>query len=231
MTSVVIGSTGLVGNEILKTLIATEAFPSIHTISRRAPKQTSPKLTSVIEADTTKWAASLQSLSPTPSVVISALGTTRQLAGSIAAQWKIDHDLNVELAKAAKDMGVKTFVFVSSAGTRGFLASSAPYSKMKVGVEDTVMGLEFDNAVILRPGMILGNREVMHTGNSVFNGVVHGLGKISTGLKDACGQEAEVIARAAMHAARVVREGKAEKNPWVLEGADIMKFGRDEWKE
>ena len=235
-STVVIGCTGLVGNEVLKTLIASEDFPSLHTISRRAPKQTSPKLSSDIEADTAKWAAALQSLKPPPSAVISALGTSSAQAGSVAAQWRIDHDLNVELARAAKALGVETFVFVSSAGTRGFPSNRVPYSKMKIGVEDEVMGLGFENAVIMRPGMILGEREAVHgTGNAVLggvlNGAINGMGKVSKGLKDMLGQEAEVIGRAAVYAARVAAEGKAPKNPWILDGADIVRYGRDEWKE
>lgn len=46
-------------------------------------------------------------------------------------------------------------VFISSTGTRGYLAGYVPYSKMKVGVEDAIKELEFEHAIILRPGMIL----------------------------------------------------------------------------
>ena len=84
------------------------------------------------------------------------MGTTRATAGGLEAQWKIDHDLCIETAQAAKAAGVKTYVFVSSAGTRGLLSSYVPYSKMKVGVEDAIKELGFEHAVLLRPGMILG---------------------------------------------------------------------------
>jgi uncharacterized protein YbjT (DUF2867 family) len=234
-SALVIGSTGLVGNEVLKTLIASPAFTTLHTICRRDPKQTSPKLHNVIEADNSKWAASLKALSPPPSAVLAALGTTKSQAGSVEGQWKIDHDLNIELAKAAKEAGVRTYVFVSSAGTRGLLSgfSTLPYAKMKVGVEDAVMGMGFDNVVIMRPAMILGEREAQKAqkGGAAFVSVVNGLGRVSGALRDVLGQDAEVIARAAVHAARIAGEGKAPKNPWILESADIVKYGRDEWKE
>lgn len=51
---------------------------------------------------------------------------------------------------------MKTYVFVSGGGTRGFLSRRVPYSKMKIGVEDTIRDLGFEHAVILRPGLITG---------------------------------------------------------------------------
>ena len=40
-----------------------------------------------------------------------------------------------------------------------------------------------------------------------------------------------MIGRAAVAAALMVEEGKAPSRYWVVEQADIIKFGRDEWKE
>lgn len=154
--AVVFGSTGAVGSQILSTLLTTEAFPTITTISRRLPPTQSPKLHALQEGDTAKWGSMISALSPAPTVVFNAVGTTRATAGGIQNQWKIDHDLCIENAKAAKEAGVKTYVFVSSGGTRGFVAGFVPYSKMKVGVEDAIKELGFENAVILRPGLITG---------------------------------------------------------------------------
>ncbi|KAI1766936.1 NAD(P)-binding protein [Hypoxylon sp. FL1150] len=229
-TAAVIGSTGLVGNVILTTALGLDAFKTVYTISRRAPKQESPKLAATIEADTTKWTSNLSSITPLPSIVFSALGTTRAAAGGIENQWKIDHDLNVELAKAARAAGVNTFVFVASAGTRAFPASTLPYSKMKIGVEDSIRSLEFQQAIILRPGIILDHRDVPHQGATPLISLIHGLGKISRGWKDKWGTEAEVIGRAAVHASILAAEGKAPSQYWILEQADIIRLGRDEWK-
>lgn len=227
-SSTVIGSTGLVGSHILSTLLSGEAFASINTITRRAPKSESSKLNAVVDSDTTKWAESLKGFAPSQTTVFSALGTTRAQAGGIANQWKIDHDLNVELAKAAKEAGAKTFVFISSGGTRGFLSSKAPYSQMKNGVEDAVKGLDFDHGIILKPGMILGEREQTRTAEGLFQNIVHGVGKISSAAQNAIGQDADVIARAAVRAAQLAEEGKAPSKYWVIEGSDIVKMGGKE---
>lgn len=233
MTAAIIGSTGLVGSFILSNCLAgSSPWSQIYTISRRQPKSTGAKLSAIIEGDTTKWSSALSSISPAPEVVFSALGTTRADAGGIAQQWKIDHDLNVELVKAARAAGVKDFVFISSGGTRGALSGRVPYSRMKQGVEDAMRDAGFEHAVVLRPGLILGEREVSRTGYSLMVGTARALGRwFGHGVQDAFSQEAEVIARAAVAAARLVKEGKAPAKYWVLEQADIVRLGRTEWKE
>ena len=184
-TAAVFGCTGAVGSQILAALLATETFTSVKTISRRLPDAQSPKLEALQEEDTSKWGPAIASLTPRPTAVFNAVGTTRAAAGGIQNQWKIDHDLCVENAKAAKEAGVKTYVFVSSTGTRGFLAGYVPYSKMKVGVEDAIKELGFDHAVILRPGMILG-RETAKA--PVFEAIVNNLNKVSQGVQDKLGK-------------------------------------------
>ncbi len=231
-SSLVFGSTGVSGSHILAALLAAPSPSAVHTISRRAPKPTSPALRAIVEPDTTQWPAKLASIAPPPTTVYSALGTTRQQAGGLANQWKIDHDLNVELARAAKQAGAKNFVFVSSGGTRGLLSGPFPYAKMKRGVEDTVQALGFDTAIILRPGLILDEREKPHQGGPVLIGASRALGRwFGLGLQDRWAVEGEVIGRAAVHAARIAEEGRAPGKYWVLEQSDIIRLGRTEWKD
>lgn len=248
-TAALFGSTGAVGSQILATLLSTDAFSAVKTVSRRLPSSTSPKLEAIEEADTAKWGGLISTLAPKPNVVFNAVGTTRAAAGGLAQQWKIDHDLCIENAKAAKAAGVKTYVFISSAGTRGLLAGYAPYSKMKVGVEDAIKELDFEHAIILRPGMIL-NRSSPKA--PLFEKIVENLHKVGQGIQDTLGtsspaspraqtsmlmtmicvgQDQTFIGRAAVVAARKVEEGQAPSKFWVVEAADILKFGRDEWKE
>jgi len=183
-TAAVFGSTGAVGSQILATLIATDAFSSVQTVSRRLPAAQSPKLQAMEEGDISKWGGMIPSLSPKPSVVFHAVGTTRAAAGGIQNQWKIDHDLCVENAKGAKEAGVKTYVFISSGGTRGFLSSFVPYSKMKIGVEDAIKELEFEHAIILRPGMILGREKPKAP---FLEKIFANLNKLGQGVQDLLG--------------------------------------------
>jgi len=227
-TAAVFGCTGAVGSQILATLLAVDAFSSVKTISRSLPSAQSPKLQALEEGDISKWGGMISALSPKPSVVFNAVGTTRAAAGGIQNQWKIDHDLCIENAKAAKEAGAKTYVYISSAGTRGFLSGYVPYSKMKVGVEDAIKELDFEHAIILRPGMIIGREKPKAP---FVQSVIENLSKLGQGLQDKLGQDQTIIGRAAVAAARLAEEGKAPSKYWVLEQADIVKFGRDEWKE
>jgi hypothetical protein len=45
------------------------------------------------------------------------------------------------------------------------------------------------------------------------------------------GQDQTVIGRAAVAAARIAEEGKAPSAFWTLEQADIVRLGREEWKD
>lgn len=184
-TAAVFGCTGAVGSQILATLLNLDSFSSIKTVSRRLPASQSAKLQALEEADTSKWGDMISTLSPKPSVVFNAVGTTRATAGGIQNQWKIDHDLCIENAKAAKAAGAKTYVFISSAGTRGFLSGYVPYSKMKVGVEDAIKELDFDHAIILRPGMIIGREK---SKAPFFESVVENLNKLGQGVQDVIGR-------------------------------------------
>lgn len=183
-TAAVFGCTGAVGSQILATLLTTDAFSSVKTVSRRLPNAQSPKLEAREEVDSSKWGGMISALSPKPSVVFNAVGTTKAAAGGVQNQWKIDHDLCIENAKAAKEAGVKTYVFISSAGTRGYVAGFVPYSKMKVGVEDAVKELDFEHAIILRPGMILGREKAKAP---LLEQVFAGLNKLGQGVQDKFG--------------------------------------------
>lgn len=181
-TAAVFGSTGAVGSQILATLLASDAVSSVKTVSRRLPNANSPKLQALQEGDTSKWGDVISSLSPQPSMFFNAIGTTRAAAGGLQNQWKIDHDLCVDNAKAAKAAGAKTYVFISSGGTRGLFSSRVPYSKMKIGVENTIRELGFEHAIILRPGMII-KRE-----NPKIALLEHLVEKLPQGLQDRIGR-------------------------------------------
>jgi uncharacterized protein YbjT (DUF2867 family) len=182
-TALIFGGTGAVGSQILATLLSSSTCTSLTTVSRRTPESQSLKLKAIVEADTAKWSPLIATLSPTPSVVVNAVGTTMATAGSIAAQWAIDHDLCIENAKAAKAARVKTYVYCSSAGTSSSYSPFAltPYAKMKRGVETAIKELDFENAIILRPGMIIGREKPK---NKWLEDIFVGFKRISQGFQD-----------------------------------------------
>ncbi|KAK9322036.1 hypothetical protein V1517DRAFT_374229 [Lipomyces orientalis] len=59
--------------------------------------------------------------------------------------------------------------------------------------------------------------------------IVENLNRLAQGVQDMIGQDQTIIGRAAVAAARMAEE--APSKYWVVEQADIVKLGRDEWKE
>ncbi|KAK8244878.1 hypothetical protein HDK77DRAFT_482100 [Phyllosticta capitalensis] len=227
------GSTGLVGGNILNTLVHHPAFSQVSAFARRRLRQESPKLSTIsadpaTTQDTAKWPSLMPSPAPQPSIFFSALGTTRAQAGGVDKQRAIDYDLNLALAKAAKESGVTTYVLVSTAGANP--SGYGAYPKMKGELEEAVKALGFDHTVILRPGLIVGSREDSRPAEFAIRKVAGFAGCVSNSLKDFWAQDAEVIARAAVHAGELCVEGKHDKGVWVLGGSDIVRLGRTEWK-
>lgn len=222
---------GAQGNHILNSLLTNPSINRVDTISRRTPHAatTAPqtKLTTFISDDTTKWASQLASLTPTPSIFISSFATTRGAAGGFENQYKIEHGLNVEMARAARDAGTKVYVLISSTGAD--TSSSIPYSRMKGEIEEDVKKLGFERTVILRPGLISGTREESRPMEAAARYFAGFAGKLHSGLKDGWAQDADVIGNAAVNAGVKALEGdlpQGSESVWVLYGSDILKVGK-----
>jgi len=227
--ALVLGSTGLVGSFILSTLRNTPQFSSIDIIARRSPpeaKDSTVPVNEFVEKDTTKWAGHVSSISP--AVVFSGLATTRAAAGGFDKQYLLEHDLNIELAKAAKEAGAKTYVLISSSGANP--TSMIGYSKMKGEIEEHVKEIGFDHTIILRPGLIVGQREESRLVEGILRGFASGLGKLHGSLKNSWAQDADVIAKAAVSAAIKAENGEVKEKVWLLGQSDIVRLGSKEWK-
>ncbi|KAL2827828.1 protein fmp52, mitochondrial [Aspergillus cavernicola] len=232
MTNVaLIGCTGMVGAHILTSLLANSSITRVDTISRRTPQAAGaspqPKLTTFVSDDTSKWASQLSSLTPTPSIFISAFATTRGAAGGFENQYKIEHGLNVELAKAARDAGTKVYVLISSSGAD--IKSGFGYTKMKGEIEEDVKALGFERTVILRPGLITGQRDESRPMEAAVRFVAGAFGKLHSSLKDGWAQDADVIGKAAVNVGLKALDGDVpagSEKVWVLYGSDIIQHGK-----
>ncbi|KAJ5626977.1 NAD(P)-binding protein [Penicillium herquei] len=226
-----IGCTGMVGSHILTSLISNSAVSRIDTISRRTPAaaaEAPAKLTTFVSDDSTKWAAQLSALTPTPEVFISAFGTTRAAAGGFENQYKIEHGLNVELARAAREAGSKVCVLISSGGANR--SSSIPYTRMKGEIEEDIKALGFERTVILRPGLIAGTREESRPAEAAVRFIAGWAGKLHSSLKDGWAQEADVIGQAAVKAGLKALEGDVPsggEKVWLIEGRTIIDIAKE----
>jgi uncharacterized protein YbjT (DUF2867 family) len=215
------------GSHILSTLLSSTKFTNVYAYSRRKLSE-SPKLQTIESSESETW-PSLFPASAKAQVFISALGTTKAQAGSIEAQRKIDFDLNLALAKAAKEAGVATYVLIS--GAMGDSSSRFAFVKIKGELEDAVKALGFTHTIIVQPGLIVGDREDSRPAEFAVRTFANILGRVSGGvLKNFWAQDADMIAKAAVSAAIKVQQGGQEPGVWVIGGADIMKLGKTEWE-
>lgn len=89
-------------------------------------------------------------------VFVSALGTTRSIAGSIEEFARIDRDLVLQVAGAAREAGARQAILVSSVGADA--GSRNDYLRIKGELEEGVVALGFERCDFLQPGLLLGER-------------------------------------------------------------------------
>jgi hypothetical protein len=201
----------------------------VHAIARRALPTDSANLQPHISTDTTTWASTLESIKPPPAVFFSALGTTKAQAGSFEKQREIDYDLNLAMARAAKAAGTEVYVLISSASVSK--SSPFPYTRMKAELEEAVSKLGFKYVVLVKPGLLLGDRQDSRPAEFVFRKIAGIMGAVGgTRAKDFWAQDGDVIARAAVRAGWECVEGKRAEGVSEVGMGDIVRLGRTEWQ-
>ena len=106
----------------------------------------------------------LEAISPVlkTDILISTFGTTIRNAGSQDEFVRVDHDIPLEISKMAKEEGCKTMILVSSVGADS--GSKYFYTRMKGLLEEAIKDLEFETFHIIRPSLLLGNRNEFRLG-------------------------------------------------------------------
>lgn len=149
MKIVVIGGSGATGRELVLQLLADPRVESVVALVRKQFFSSNLKLREVVvDFDHLKdYANEIQG-----DIAFSTLGTTLKQAGGKQAQWRVDHDYQVEFADIARTNKVFTFVLLSSANA--VEKSLFFYSRMKGAVEKELVQLNFPKLVIVQPGPI-----------------------------------------------------------------------------
>lgn len=151
--AIVIGSTGLVGSQLVSLLEADARFDSVILLCRRSRTETHPKVTEHV-VDFRRpdaWRSLVRG-----DVLFSSMGTTLKKAGSEAAQYEVDYTFQIEGARAARQNGVGCYVLVSSMGADP--GSRLFYYRMKGELDRDVSALGIARVRVLRPGMLAGDR-------------------------------------------------------------------------
>ncbi len=153
LRAVVFGATGLVGQEVLKELINNKNIIKIHVVGRRPVEIQSSK----IQFHLSDLEDPKKVLNVPADFALCCLGTTMAKAKSQKAFYHVDHDLVLNAAQACVSADIRTFGFISSLGASSKALSY--YLKVKAHTEEDLKRLNFDKLVILRPGLLLGDRQ------------------------------------------------------------------------
>jgi len=159
-----LGATGLVGRHCLGLLAADPAFQRIVVIARRKfAEATAPR----VEAHV----VDVEHLELTPELfrvdaVICALGTTIKAVGRSRERFRaIDYGIPLTAARIAREEGARHFLLVSALGASAH--SRIFYSRVKGELEDALRTVGFRSVTIVRPSLLLGERDEFRLGEQV----------------------------------------------------------------
>jgi uncharacterized protein YbjT (DUF2867 family) len=174
MKAFIIGSTGLIGYELISQLLADPKFKIVVSISRRPLSASSQnisgheKLREII-FDFKNWNElknQIISFDPDENdAAFCTLGTTLKKAGTPAAFRAVDHDLVCEFAACIRATHVGHFLVVSALGASS--TSLVFYNRVKGEMEGDLKKLEFPHLTIARPSLLLGERDEARWGESL----------------------------------------------------------------
>ena len=168
MSLLLAGGTGLVGRSLIA--LAKSRLIPITTVGRR--------ITGEVENELVVDFSDLPSL-PSADIAICTLGTTMRDAGSKPAFKGVDFDAVMAFARAAKQSGVRHFLVVTAVGAD--TESRAFYSRIKGAVEIELTTIGFDRLDILRPGLLLGQRQSRRFVEQFLQGVSPAIALITRG--------------------------------------------------
>lgn len=155
-TALVAGATGLIGQELLPLLLASNYYQEVKVVTRRPLNVQHEKLT-VIETDFDNLTEHANALHAHD--VYCCLGTTQKAEGGGNAgqtgMLKVDKEYVVSLAQILEG-SAHQFLVVSALAANA--NSSIFYNRVKGEMEDALRALNYDCLHIFRPSLLLGDR-------------------------------------------------------------------------
>lgn len=204
------GATGLVGRECLSRLTADPAVSGVVALVRRVPDAGAVhhRKLHFLQADFEQLGLHARQLAADQ--VICALGTTLRRAGSREAFRRVDFDYPLALARLARQQGAQHFLLVSALGADP--GSRVFYSRVKGELEAALSALDYPSLTIVRPSLLLGDREEFRLGEQVAKRFAWAVPRRYAPVA------ASDVAAALVGAAREDRPGRQ-----VIESADIRR--------
>ena len=161
-TALTIGSTGLIGSELLKLLLESPSYAKVIAFVKRDTGIIHPKLKQhIIDFDKPQTYKELV----VGDDFFCTIGTTIKKAGSENAFKKVDLEYPRQFASFALQNKVNSFLIVTSLGADA--NSGNFYLKTKGEVQNFLKDCPFESVAVLQPSLLLGNRNEFRLGEKV----------------------------------------------------------------
>jgi len=215
--AVLFGASGLIGNCCLRRLLVHQAYERVISIGRAPIKASHPKLIHY-EVDVSS-PENYRHLMRGDDLYI-AMGTTMKKAGSKEAFYEVDHNLIFNIAKTGSLQGMNQLIFVSALGADS--RSLIFYLKVKGELEDDVRRLPYWGIHIMRPSILLGQRDESRPAERIAGQLSRGLQLFSGSiLGDIAPVHADDVAKAMVLAAQTLKQGTH-----IHHGSEIVKLAK-----
>ncbi len=165
LCALVAGASGAVGREVVNQLLEDPDFALVQVVVRRSTGRKHPRLVEfVTDFDDLAGYAQRHPQMFSVDAVFCCLGTTMRVAGSRAAFEKVDYEYVTRLAELARARNVPRFLMVSAVGASP--RAGAFYSRVKGRAEETVRLMSFQSLHVLRPSLLMGQRDEHRPGEA-----------------------------------------------------------------
>lgn len=212
-TALLIGATGLIGNQLLTKLLHSPFYSRVIVLTRRSLEVRNTKLTEVIFDFDRPDASQV-----TADDIFCCLGTTIKKAGSREAFKKVDFEYPLKVAKLAKLNGASKYIIITAMGADP--KSGIFYNRVKGEIESELKRLNFDSLHILQPSLLLGDRKESRTGEKVGEMLMAVFRPIMLGpLKKYRAIESERVANAMLAFAKM-----PDKGVFLHDSGELQKF-------
>lgn len=202
-TALIIGATGLVGRHLLTYLLEGSEYKSVVALTRKKLEVDHEKLEQhLVDFDRLSDYHELFSVD----TVFCTLGTTMKVAKTKEQFVKVDFDYPFEAARLAKQSHVPQFFLVTAMGANQH--SRFFYNQVKGNAEEAIKQLDFRNLYIIRPSLLVGERESKRLGEDFGQKLYHLFPNIFRGrLQKYKPNQGLDVAKVMYHLSLVAEEG------------------------
>ncbi|ETZ24437.1 NAD-dependent epimerase/dehydratase family protein [Pedobacter sp. V48] len=201
--AILLGATGLIGNNLLAQLLNNPNYSEVLAIGRKKLNIEHPKLKElVVDFDhITQYAADI-----TGDVVFCCLGTTNSKTPDKVQYKKIDYWYPLDIGSIAQNNGATSYHLISSMGAD--INSSLFYPKTKGEVERDLKAIPFKSIYIYRPSLLDGDRKEKRGAERILIGLMRVLNPLLIGsLKKYRSIKIETVASAMLKESLTDKKG------------------------